>query len=64
MDAVCSSSSLMSVSLRTVEIAHFADLIIDSNTPPKSGVSGGFQSPGNTTIRHHALQLILVQFSD
>ena len=40
---VCSSSSVTSASCKMAEIARFAALIIDSNTPPKCGAAGGFQ---------------------
>ena len=40
---VCSSSSVTYASCKMAEIAHFAALIIDSNTPPKCGAAGGFQ---------------------
>ena len=41
---VCSSLSVTSASCKMAEIARFAALIIDSNTPPKCGAAGGFQS--------------------
>ena len=40
---VCSSSSVMPASCKMAEIARFAALIIDSNTPPKCGAAVGFQ---------------------
>ena len=43
VEQVCSYLSVNSASCKMAEIARFAALIMDSNTPPKCGVSGGFQ---------------------
>jgi len=42
MKIVSNSSSLTSASPSTAKIARFADLIIDSKTPPQHGAAGGF----------------------